>query len=52
MLVMINLTDSPIRNYKLSLTTSTFQPGEYIPISLLDDASPSALTILDNGRIF
>ena len=51
-LVIVNLTSSPIRDHKLSLDTSALPQGEYTPVSLLDETSVVTLTVLDNGRIW
>jgi alpha-amylase len=51
MLAIINLTGSPIRDYQLSLESSTLPQGEYSPVSLLDKTPLNILTVLDEGRI-
>jgi alpha-amylase len=50
-LVMVNLTGSPIRDQQLSLATSALPQGNYAPVSLLDETPLAALTVLDKGRI-
>ena len=50
-LVLVNLTGSPIRDHQLSLASSALPQGEYAPVSLLDDTPLAALTVLDKGRI-
>jgi hypothetical protein len=50
-LAIVNLTGSPIRDYQLSLESSTLAQGEYSPVSLLDGTPPDALPVLDGGRI-
>jgi hypothetical protein len=51
MLAIINLTGSPIRDYQLSLESSTLPQGEYSPVSLLDKTPLNILTVFDEGRI-
>ena len=50
-LAIVNLTGSPIRDYQLSLESSTLAQGEYSPVSLLDETSMNTLTVLEDGRI-
>lgn len=50
-LVIVNLTNAPVSDYKLSLSASALPQGEYAPISLLDETPLTTLTVLDNGRI-
>jgi alpha-amylase len=50
-LVLVNLTGTPIREYELSLPTSTLSQGKYIPTLLLGETPLAALTVADNGRI-
>lgn len=50
-LVIVNLTDAPVRDYKLSLPASTLLPGEYAPVSLLAETPLTALTVLEKGQI-
>jgi glycosidase len=51
-LVIVNLTNAPIRDHKLSLSASALPQGEYTPASLLDETPLSSLTVLDKGRIW
>jgi glycosidase len=50
-LVIVNLTNAPVSDYKLSLAASALPQGEYVPISLLDETALTPLTILDKGQI-
>jgi len=50
-LILVNLTSSPIRDYNLSLTSSALSKGDYAPISLLGEAHPAPLIVLSGGRI-
>jgi alpha-amylase len=50
-LALINLTGSPLRDYRLSLESSTLPQGEYAPVSLLGETPLAALKVLDHGRI-
>jgi hypothetical protein len=50
-LVIVNLTGSPLRDQQLSLATSALPQGDYAPVSLLDETPLAALTVLDKGRI-
>jgi glycosidase len=50
-LVLVNLTGSPIRAYGLSLKTSSLSQGEYVPVSLLGEMPAAPLTVDDSGRI-
>ncbi len=51
MLILVNLSGSPIRNYQLSLASSTLPQGEYTPISLLDETELAELIVLEKGQI-
>lgn len=51
MLVLINLSNQPIRNYQLTSRSSPLAPSDYIPVSLLDGTRFEKLSVLDNGRI-
>jgi alpha-amylase len=50
-LVIVNLTNAPIRDYELSISASALAQGEYAPVSLLDKTPLATLTVLDEGRI-
>jgi glycosidase len=50
-LVIVNLTNEPIRDHNLSLPASTLLQGEYVPVSLLDKTPLATLTVLDEGSI-
>lgn len=50
-LVIVNLTNAPVSEYKLSLAASALPQGEYAPISLLDETLLTPLTVLDKGQI-
>jgi glycosidase len=50
-LILVNLSASPIPQPKLSLEASPLLPGEYNPISLVADTPLAVLTVLDKGRI-
>ena len=51
-LVLVNLTNAPIRDHKLSISSSALQPGEYSAVSLLDETPLEALTVFEDGRIY
>jgi len=50
-LIIVNLTGSPIRDFKLFLASSPLHQGEYAPVSLLDGTPLATLTVLGNGHI-
>jgi len=50
-LVLVNLTGSPIRQYQLLLVTSGLAEGEYGVVSLLGETPGEALTVVGPGRI-
>jgi hypothetical protein len=50
-LVLVNLTGSPIREYELSLPSSSLSQGKYMPALLLGVTRLAALTVADDGRI-
>lgn len=50
-LVMVNLTNAAIRDYKLSVPASALAQGEYAPVSLLDETPLTTLAVLEAGRI-
>jgi glycosidase len=50
-LVLVNLTGSPIRQYQLLLVTSALAKGEYGAVSLLGGTPGEALTVVGPGRI-
>jgi alpha-amylase len=49
-LVLVNLTASPIQNYQLTLESSPLSPGEYAPFSLMDGTLLEPLTVFEGGR--
>jgi hypothetical protein len=51
MLVLVNLTGSPIRDFHLSLESSPLPQGEYAPSSLLGETPLARLSVLDQGEI-
>jgi len=51
-LVLVNLTNAPIRDHKLSISSSALQPGEYSAVSLLDETPLEALTVFEDGHIY
>jgi alpha-amylase len=51
LLVLINLTDSPIKNYQLSLDASTLPQGDYSAISLEEGTSLALLKVFDKGEL-
>ena len=51
-LVIVNLTNAPIRDYQLSLDSSSLAQGEYTPVSLMNEIPLATLTVRDNGHIF
>ena len=48
-LVLINLTNLPISDYKLQLTKSSLAAGTYLPLSLLGSGPFTSLTVAANG---
>lgn len=50
-LVMLNLSNRPIRDYRLTLRTSTLAQGEYSPVSIMDETGFAKLTVLEGGRM-
>ena len=50
-LVLVNLTNAPIRDYELSISASALSQGEYAPVSLLDKTPLATLTVLDEGSL-
>jgi alpha-amylase len=48
-LVVLNLTGSPIQDYQLSLDASTLPQGEYSAISLMGVTDLAPLKVFDNG---
>jgi glycosidase len=50
-LILVNLSSSPVPEPKLSLEAGPLSQGEYDPITLLADTRLAALTVLDKGRI-
>jgi glycosidase len=51
MLILVNLSASPIPEPKLSLEAGPLSQGEYAPTTLISDTRLASLTVLDNGRI-
>jgi alpha-amylase len=50
-LVLLNLTNSPIQNYQLSLDASTLPQGEFTATSLMGVTNLALLRVFDNGTI-
>lgn len=50
-LVIVNLTGSPIRDYRLSLAASPLLEGEVVPVSLSGQTPLAALTVLPGGYL-
>jgi alpha-amylase len=50
-LVMVNITDAPISNNKLSLDSSDLSKGEYEPMPLLGGDALTKLNVLSGGAI-
>lgn len=50
-LVIVNLTGSPIRDYRLSLAASPLLEGEVVPVPLSGQTPLAALTVLPGGYL-
>ncbi len=48
-LVIVNLTNAPIHDYRLSISASALPQGEFTPVSLLDKTPIVTLTVLEKG---
>lgn len=48
-LVIVNLTNTPIRDYELSVSANPLSQGEYAAVSLMDEITLTPLTIRDKG---
>ena len=50
-LVIVNLSDAPVKYNHISLDSSALPPGEYTPVSLLGKIPLATLTVYGEGRI-
>jgi glycosidase len=50
-LVIVNLTNTTIRDYKLSSPANSLPQGEYVTVPLIDKMPLTTLAVLDDGRI-
>jgi len=51
LLVLVNLTGTPIRGASMLLPSSPLPEGDYTVISLMDETALKKLTVFENGQI-
>ncbi len=48
-IVIVNLSEEPVKDYELSLDSSPIVPGEYLAVSLFDDRRFAPIKVGDQG---